>query len=223
MTKVAAVPKRKNRSAPVVLTLVILGITGCNTGSLTDGIAPTAQMRQTPSAAIGNETALAAQQPLGIAPEGALAPQTGATPSTQLPTTQPDGQSKTAALSGSISPVAFLPVTGAPQSAVSSLANSMRASAKTESVPVVVSVEQGARYQIKGYFSALNDGTGTILVYVWDVLDQNGARVHRISGQERGSSSPGDPWAGITPSILERVAGITMNSLRTWMSTRSAG
>ncbi len=207
-----------------VALALVLGIAGCNTGSVTDGIAPTSQMRQTPSAPIGsvpigNETALAAQQPVSSGPQAALAPQSGI--AQQVPQqTQP---TQTAALGGRVSPVAFLPVTGAPQSTVSTLAASMRESARREAVPVVVSVEQGARYQVKGYFSALNDGTGTILVYVWDVLDQNGTRVHRISGQERGTSSAGDPWAGISPDIIERVAGITMNSLRTWMSTRGAG
>jgi hypothetical protein len=128
-----------------------------------------------------------------------------------------------ASLGEKLSPVSFLPVTGAPQSAVTSLANSMRQAAQREKVPVVVSLEQGAKYQVKGYFSALNDGNGTILVYVWDILDQSGVRVHRISGQERGSGSTGDPWSGMSADIYSRVAETTMSSLRIWMSTRGAG
>ncbi|MEZ5873128.1 MAG: hypothetical protein R3D32_15055 [Nitratireductor sp.] len=152
----------------------------------------------------GNETALLADQ------------------SGQAPGSQFQQGSQTASLSPT-PPVSFLPVTGAPQSAVTSLANAMRSAAQTNQVPVVVSLQQGAKYQIKGYFSALNDGTGTILVYVWDVLDTNGTRVHRISGQERGGAATGDPWAGVTDDILNRVAQSTMASLRTWVSTRNAG
>jgi hypothetical protein len=193
-----------------------LVLAGCNTGSVTDGLAPTAQMRQVPPADIQGETALAPQPAVSKAPDAALAPATGSTSSAQQQ--QPAGTQQAAL--GRLEPVSFLPVTGAPQSAVSSLAASMRQAAQREKVPVVVSVEQGARYQVKGYFSALNDGNGTILVYVWDVLDQNGVRVHRISGQERGSGSTGDPWAGMSNDIYSRVADITMSSLRTWMSTR---
>ena len=200
------------RTAAVLLALVLLG---CNTGSVTDGLTPTAQI---PPAGAASETALAAQRPTSSSPDAALAVQ-GAT----QPAAQPTAPTQNASLSGPVSPVSFLPVTGAPQSAVSSLAVAMRKAAKRETIQVVVSVEQGARYQVKGYFSALNDGTGTILVYVWDVLDQNGTRVHRISGQERGQASPGDPWSGIGPGLLERIADVTMNSLRTWMSTRPAG
>lgn len=99
----------------------------------------------------------------------------------------------------------------------------MRSAAHANAVPVVISTEQGARYQVKGYFSALNDGGEVVLVYVWDVLDANGNRVHRISGQERGGSASGDPWAGIDNGVIDRVARLTMSGLRSWISTRNAG
>jgi hypothetical protein len=214
------------RRALVLLALAAgVALSGCNTGSMTDGLASTAAMNQQvpppPSAsASAKETALAAQTATSSAPDAAIAQQTatgGTAPA------QPQGATKSASLGGSVPPVAFLPVTGAPQSAVTNLASSMRMAAKSEAVPVVVSIEQGARYQVKGYFSALSDGNGTILVYVWDVLDANGTRVHRISGQERAGATGGDPWAAITPDILNRVAGITMEGLKTWITTRGAG
>jgi len=216
-----AIEKASRRA--IIPLMLALGVTlsGCNTGSMTDGLASTAAVnQQVPLPPSAGETALAAQTATSSAPDAAIAGQaaTGATGAAQA-----TGATQSASLGGAVPPVAFLPVTGAPQSAVTSLANSMRIAAKSESVPVVVSIEQGARYQVKGYFSALNDGTGTILVYVWDVLDANGARVHRISGQERAGATSGDPWAAITPDVLNRVAGITMDGLKTWMATRKAG
>lgn len=198
--------------ACIALVAAALLATACQSGSISDGLRPVAsvgsgQQRPVPAGGVGSETALAPQQPVATSPNAALR----------------DG-GQTASLSPSVPPVVFLPVTGAPQSAVTNLATSMRAAAKSEAIPVVASLDRGATYQIKGYFSALNDGAGTILVYVWDILDQNGTRVHRISGQERGSRASGDPWGAITPEILERVAWTTMNGLHTWMTTRgSAG
>jgi hypothetical protein len=133
------------------------------------------------------------------------------------------GQSQQSASLGQVPPVSFLPVSGAPQSAVASLAGALRSAAESNSIPVVVSLQQGATYQLKGYFSALNDGKGTLLVYVWDVLDASGRRVHRISGQERTNAATGDPWAAVTPELLSRVANATMASLRGWVSGRAAG
>lgn len=182
-------------SAIAILLVCLLVLTGCNTGSFTEGIRPQTSLQTNQpnsSQTSNNETA--------FAPQGQ--------PNQQRASLKP------------ISPVTFLPVTGAPQSTVSTLASSIRAAAQKDNIPIVVSADQGARYQIKGYFSALSEGNNTLLVYVWDVLDLNGNRVHRISGQERAGSSSGDPWASIDESVIARVAKITMADLRSWMSTR---
>ncbi|MGI9400637.1 MAG: hypothetical protein ACR2O0_05240 [Rhizobiaceae bacterium] len=173
----------------------LLVLTGCNTGSITDGIRPQTNLQTQ-------------QQPLSPAPTNEAAPAAQEQQNTQQASLKP------------ISPVTFLPVTGAPQSTVTTLASSIRSAAKQDNVPIVVSADQGARYQVKGYFSALSEGNNTLLVYVWDVLDVNGNRVHRISGQERAGRSSGDPWASIDEGVIDRVAKITIADLRSWMSTR---
>ncbi len=114
-------------------------------------------------------------------------------------------------------PVTFLPVTGAPQSTVGSLSGAIRKAAQDSSIGIVPSSEQ-AKYEVKGYFSALDDGNGTLLVYVWDVLDKSGKRVHRISGQERTSSKSADPWSAVSQKEIDRVANNTMGSLKSWLA-----
>lgn len=201
----------------VVLAIATSVLAACNATSFSNGISTGSTPR--PSASLtaqpGTETALA-PQPGMTAPQAATNLQGGNQPV--------GGQFDTNQQMASIPrvpPVAFLPVTGAPQSAVTKLAGAMRNAARSNAVPVVVSVDRGAQYQLKGYFSALNDGSGAVLVYVWDVLDAKGVRVHRISGQERGGTSTGDPWAGISDDMISRVAGTTMNALRSWATTRS--
>lgn len=202
------------QAAAFLAFLAFLG--GCNTGSgVADSLTPTAEMRNqaAPPAPIGiaSETALAADRPR---PQGAA----------DLALRPPSGTQQQAALSpADVPPVAFLPVTGAPQSAVSALALSMRAAARTQQVPVVVSMADGARYQIKGYLSATSERSGINLVYIWDVLDANGVRIHRISGQEVGPPATGDPWSGVSSSMMESVAQATMAKLRTWIASGNAG
>lgn len=116
--------------------------------------------------------------------------------------------------------VAFLPVSNAPQSAVTNLAKSIRDAASSSGVPVVASVQDGAQYQVKGYFSALEDGGGTLLVYVWDVLDRNNKRVYRINGQEQSSSRSSDPWGSVSTQMIDRVAQSTVSQLKSWLSTQ---
>lgn len=116
--------------------------------------------------------------------------------------------------------VAFLPVSNAPQSAVTNLTSSIKNAATANNVPIVASVQDGASYQVKGYFSALEDGSGTLLVYVWDVLDRSNKRVYRISGQEQSAGKSTDPWSSVTPQMIDRVASSTLAQLRTWLSSR---
>jgi hypothetical protein len=204
---------KSRKLIPAIQTLFAMGlglmVAGCNSGSISEGLRPVptasigapAQQIQ-PAAPVGNETALTSEPVSSPRAQAAL-------------------QGSTNPLAPQTQPVAFLPVTGAPQSTVATLASSMRRAALAQSVPIVVSVNDGAQYQIKGYFSALNDASGTTLVYVWDVLDRNGTRIHRISGQERTRTSGGDPWNSIDDSLIDQVAQSTMSSLRTWMRTQS--
>lgn len=118
--------------------------------------------------------------------------------------------------------MAFLPVEGAPQSAVTTLSKSLRSNAQTQGLSLIGPSQSGAAFRVKGYFSALNDGAGTLLVYVWDVLDASGKRVHRINGQERSGTSKSDPWQAITEVELGRVANRTTQSLKSWIDTRKS-
>lgn len=116
--------------------------------------------------------------------------------------------------------VAFLPVSNAPQSAVSSLSSSIRSAATQNQVKIVNSIQDGATYQVKGYFSALEDGAGTLLVYVWDVLDKNNKRVYRISGQERTNKKSADPWASVNNQMITKVANNSLSQLKSWLSSQ---
>lgn len=117
--------------------------------------------------------------------------------------------------------VTFLPFEGAPQSKASSLTRSLNSSAQAKGLSVLPTTRSGAKYRVKGYFSALNDGNGTLLVYVWDVIDGSGKRLHRINGRERTGTSRTDPWQAISDAEIERVAQDTTARLKTWVDKRS--
>lgn len=145
----------------------------------------------------------------------AAEPAQSSTPAEQLAGTQtaalPTGQS-----------VQFLKLEGMPQSAASTLSNSLGATAQSHGLNLLSPTQAGAAYRIQGYFSALSDGSGTLLVYVWDVLDASGKRVHRINGQERSGSTNVDPWQSITDDELRRVADRTTVQLKSWVETRKS-
>lgn len=197
----APIARRAMTLSALLLLLVFLA--ACNSsGSITEGLSSVG--RPEPNAPVGQQTAQTDDGSAGTLSAGETSLQDTAT----------------ASLAGGARAVTFLPVSNAPQSAVSALAKSIREAAESASLPVVAGVEQGAQYQVKGYFSALEDGSGTLLVYVWDVLDRNNKRVYRINGQEQASTRSADPWSAITPQMLDRVARSTVSQLSNWISTR---
>ena len=197
--------KRRLGSGFVLLAFLAI-LQGCNSsGSLTDGLSSV--VRPEPRASVGQSQTADTTQTQDGGNQVISGGQTGL-----------EGTA-TASLAGGTRAVTFLPVSNAPQSAVTSLARSIREEAQSASLPVVASIEQGASYQVKGYFSALEDGSGTLLVYVWDVLDRNNKRVYRINGQEQASARAADPWSAVTPDMLSRVARSTVSQLKNWLAT----
>jgi hypothetical protein len=71
-------------------------------------------------------------------------------------------------------------------------------------------------YVVKGYLSAVGDANGALMVYVWDVFDTSGTRLHRVSGQEPAPGSGADPWAGVTVSVIDTAARETIDALADW-------
>lgn len=178
----------------ICISVLFTFLTACQGSSLSEGL----QSVNTPN------------------PQQTVAPQTPTVPTNQNGL---QNGTQTASLPATKS-VVFLPVSNAPQSAVSSLSSSIRSAATQNQVKIVNSIQDGATYQVKGYFSALEDGAGTLLVYVWDVLDKNNKRVYRISGQERTNKKSADPWAAVNDQMISKVANNSLAQLKSWLSTR---
>lgn len=112
----------------------------------------------------------------------------------------------------------FTPVTGAPGNVLSRLSAQLGQEALAQNVALVPSGDPQASYVVKGYLSAVGDASGTILVYVWDIFDASGRRVHRISGQETSSNGSQDPWLGVDEATTSNVARRTVSDIVAWGS-----
>ncbi|MBL4727638.1 MAG: hypothetical protein JKY83_13435 [Rhizobiaceae bacterium] len=185
-----------------------LMLVACNTSNFGDGLGG-----KTPSQNIGNV------QNSSHTIENALM---GTEPASPTGLSEPnliDNSQKIASLPSGPG-ITFLPVTGAPQRSVADLSTSLASAANSNGIRLIPSNIEGATYRMKGYFSALDDGKGTLLVYVWDVLDESGSRLHRISGQQHTNKKSSDPWASVSTNEIDRVASDTMARLRLWLASR---
>jgi hypothetical protein len=122
----------------------------------------------------------------------------------------------TAPVQGADVKFAFAPITGMPSELLQALNRAIKNHAETRHLSLVEPDDASATYIVKGYLSAVGDSRSTLLVYVWDVLDKDGKRLRRISGQEIGNGAKADPWTGITPSLISNVGRSTIDELIAW-------
>ncbi|MCT7374805.1 hypothetical protein [Chelativorans salis] len=115
--------------------------------------------------------------------------------------------------------VQFAPVIGATEEALPPLSSRLSARARQRGIPITQGA--GATHVVKGYFSAIADGNETTVIYVWDVLDPSGNRLHRIQGQQKVPGGEGDGWSSVTGQTMETIADRTVDDLAAWL-TRDA-
>lgn len=134
---------------------------------------------------------------------------------------QPDQQqaSLSPAATGGNS-IRFLPIIGAPVEAVTPLSRQLGTEARSLGLTIKGSSDSSASYILKGYLSAFEDGPQISVTYVWDVLDNSGARVHRIQGAESAPLKRGDPWTAVPPAVMQKIATKTMSEFNSWRDSR---
>ncbi|PSJ58296.1 hypothetical protein [Pseudaminobacter soli (ex Li et al. 2025)] len=157
-------------------------------------------------------------EPSAIAAQQSGSATAGPQPATSSATTS---TTDTAALGKPISAnirVQVAPIVGASVEAATPLTERLATKARERGIRLAGSSDQTATHVLKGYFSALTEGKETTVVYVWDVYDPAGTRLHRINGQQKVQISGGDGWSSVPPSAMQSIADATIDQLALWLS-----
>ncbi|MGV1869952.1 hypothetical protein [Agrobacterium rosae] len=133
---------------------------------------------------------------------------------------QPQTQTASLPAGSSSGTIRFLPIIGAPVQAVTPLSRQLGAEARAKGLTIRPSSDTTAENILKGYLSAFADGGNITIVYVWDVLDANGARLHRLQGQETVPARGSDPWAAVTDTAMQKIAAKTLNDYQSWRQSQ---
>lgn len=72
---------------------------------------------------------------------------------------------------------------------------------------------------VKGYFSTLTEGGQTTVIYVWDVYDPAGNRLHRINGLQKASGGRGEGWKAVPSATIQAIADSTIDQLVSWLAS----
>lgn len=120
--------------------------------------------------------------------------------------------------------VSLVPIVGVPDALGKQLLTQIEQAGERNRVTVLATADSPADYVLRGYLVASRDRAGAKVSYIWDVFDQSGKRVNRISGEEIAQGQPNakDPWANVTASVTQSIADKSMASLAAWLPSQAS-
>jgi hypothetical protein len=114
---------------------------------------------------------------------------------------------------GGSTKIAVAPIIGTPPQVAEEMTSALVAAGKDRKLTLLTDGGK-ANYTLRGYLVATSEGKGSKIAYIWDVNDDQGARVARVSGEEAvAGGSGGDPWSGVDSAVIRSIAGKTTSQL----------
>lgn len=116
--------------------------------------------------------------------------------------------------------IAIAPVIGPPETVSKQLQAQLATDIARHNITVATEPGQTAQYTLRGYVvsSLVKKGSKSKVSYIWDVTDGTGKGVHRVSGEATAPAGASkDPWAAVTPPVVESIAAKTVSSIATWL------
>jgi hypothetical protein len=142
-------------------------------------------------------------------------------PNVPAPAKPASPAAQAAAISGTR--MQFAPMIGAPVAQVTALSRRLTLRAKEKNLAIFPASEKNVTHILKGYFSLLNEDKKLTVLYVFDVIDPVGNRLHRISGQEAaGAAAATASWESVPAPLMEKIADRTMDEFAVWRAGSGA-
>jgi hypothetical protein len=135
----------------------------------------------------------------------------GSSPAPQASLSQPTASSTSTAK------IQIAPVIGSPDNVARDLQSQLATAIGRNGVTVATASNATGEYVVRGYIVAARDKTKAKISYIWDVTDQSGKRVHRITGEEIAVGAGKDPWAAVTPPVVQSIADKTAKQIASWL------
>ena len=149
--------------------------------------------------------------------QGEAAPSQSVATAAPLPAT---GSTRGAPI-GRTTRLQFAPVVGATVEAATPLTERLAQQARARGIMLARSDDPNTTHVLKGYFSALSENGSTTVIYVWDIYDPNGARLHRITGQQSAPAGAAEGWASVSADTMRSIADQTIDAFAAWVDGRT--
>ncbi len=136
-------------------------------------------------------------------------------PETQLAQPATSGSTQTAKLQ-------IAPIIGSPEGVARDLQSQLASALEKNRISVASAANSTGDYIARGYIVAARERTGSKISYIWDLTDQTGKRVHRVTGEEFAPGAGKDPWTAVTPQVVQSIADKTATQIASWLPGSNA-
>ncbi len=160
-----------------------------------------------------------AGEPVAVDAGGAQADAANALTTDPAASPTSEAEVKVAALATTAN-IHIAPVIGAPSGAVQPMNRQIASRSAERGLNLVPAGTSNATHNMKGYFSAITENGKTTVIFVWDVFDASGNRLHRIQGQETTPGSSPDGWSSVNSRMMETIGSRTVDEFADWLASR---
>lgn len=113
-----------------------------------------------------------------------------------------------------VPPIAFQQITGMPPGKLAELKSALSTAGGQHAIGFVDGTFGAGVFSISGYFKSSSEAAGVRLVYQFQFRDADGVLIDNIDGEDNaGVFSGPDPWAAVTPAVMERIARRTAEAM----------
>lgn len=118
-----------------------------------------------------------------------------------------------------VPPVAIQQVTGVPPGKLSELKTAMALAGGQRDIGIIEGQTPSGSFSLAGQFQAMAQSAGVRVLYQWQLRDADGVLIQAIDGEENAGLFTGaDPWAAVTPAVLDRIARTTTATMANKLS-----
>lgn len=118
-----------------------------------------------------------------------------------------------------VPPIALLQVAGLPAAKLPQLKDALAIAAGKRDMAIIDSKLDSSTLSLTGSFKIIPEASAVRISYNWTLTDPAGSVLHTISAEEVAPGAPaGDPWQQVTPTVLQRIAAYTAESLSSRLS-----
>jgi len=114
--------------------------------------------------------------------------------------------------------VQFLPFSGVPVNTADAIYKTVRSKAPDEGLTLALRLDEPSTYRVRTLINAVGTTDVSTFIFIVEIYDVAGRRVHRFVGQEYGTAPSGEAWSGIDADTERHLGERILSGVKAWVT-----